>query len=222
MIRKLILGIIVSAIIVIAPCLGNLPALRAPQLWILLATGILASLFQPAYNPFDRTGKTEDRGTAAQILWSIYISQVLAIIESVYIRYPTSFQWNYVVTAALTCMILGLVLRTWAVYTLGKYFTWHIEVQDDQPVIRSGPFRFIRHPSYTGALLTYCAAAVFLQAWYASIISLLVLPIAFMRRIRYEEAHLKVRLGEAYKKYCHEVRGLIPWPRYFGKTKEKV
>ncbi len=49
-------------------------------------------------------------------------------------------------------ILLGFALRVWAVTTLGKSFRTTVEIDDDQKVIRSGPYRLIRHPSYTGLL----------------------------------------------------------------------
>ena len=210
MTRKIVVGAIASLTITVLLAIGNTRALLAPQLWGLLVIGILANVFQPTYSPFDTSGTAEDRGTALQILWSVYFMQIAAVVEAVYFRYPDSLRWDLATTIGLTFMIAGLLLRTWAVFILGRYFTWHINIQIGQRVIRDGPYRFVRHPSYTGAFLTYVFSPVFLHAWYSAGIAPLVLALAFSRRIRHEEIALKVRLGQEYEVYCQEVGALVP------------
>ncbi|HYR86461.1 MAG TPA: isoprenylcysteine carboxylmethyltransferase family protein [Terriglobia bacterium] len=210
MIRKLATVLIAVSVFYLLPTIANPPALFHPQLWILVAVALAISVFQPAYRPLDKSAPTHDRGTAAQIVWSVYLTQLVGVVEAVYFRYPESFNWDVVTTVALMAMIVGLGLRVWAVLTLGRFFTWFITVYDDHQVIRSGPFRFIRHPAYGGALILFVATMVFLHAWVGAVLSLVFQLLAYVRRIRYEEAMMIERLGEPYIKYTRSVRALVP------------
>ena len=210
MIKKLILGICISFFVVILPVLGNTEILRAPHLWILILLGILASIFQPGYNPFTITVKPRDKGTGAQIIWSVYLTQIAAILEATYLRYPKSVQWDLTASIAVGAALLGLGLRTWAVLTLGSLFTMHIDIQKDHSLVTKGPFRIVRHPSYLGAFIMYVATIVFLHAWFSVIVAVLVLPFAFLRRIHYEEGLLRDGLGEEYEAYCLKVKRFLP------------
>jgi protein-S-isoprenylcysteine O-methyltransferase len=204
-------GMAVSLIVVILPCAGNPDFLKTPQAWILVATGIIASLFQPVYNPFRKAPDSRDRGTASQIIWSIYLTQLAVILEASYVRYPESVLWNTSTTVSFLLIIAGLFIRTWAVFTLGKFFTWHIASGKDQTVIVTGPYAYIRHPGYSGAFLTYASTAIFLHSWYSLIPSSIILWMAFVRRIRHEENELKEKIGEPYTNYCLKVKRLIPF-----------
>jgi len=210
MIKKFLQGLIVSSLIVMVPVIGNNAMLSAPHLWILIVIGILASLFQPEYNPFKRSPNTEDKGTANQIIWSIYVTQLSVLIEAAYFRYPESISWSMLTSFALILMVSGLVIRTWAVFTLGRYFTWHISTQENQTIIKTGPYAFVRHPGYFGAFLTYASTALFLKAWFSFILSLIILLFAFLRRIHHEEKELKLNLGSQYDSYCNNVKRFIP------------
>lgn len=210
MIKKTIQGLIASLLIVIVPVIGNNAMLYAPHIWILVIIGILASLFQPDYNPFKRSPNTEDRGTANQIIWSIYFTQLSVLIEATYFRYPESISWSTLTTFALVLMVTGLAIRTWAVFTLGRYFTWHISTQENQTIINTGPYAFVRHPGYFGAFLTYASTALFLKAWVSFVLSLIILLFAFLRRIHHEEKELKLNLGSQYDSYCNNVKRFIP------------
>ena len=109
-------------------------------------------------------------------------------------------------TAAGTCDKKSFVAKT-IVYRGEPIF----KVQEDQDVIRDGPYRFVRHPSYTGAYLTYCGTALFLHAWYSAAAAALLLPLAFHRRIHHEEKHLSQHL-DGYGAYQREVPALLPRP----------
>ncbi|HYG79103.1 MAG TPA: isoprenylcysteine carboxylmethyltransferase family protein [Pyrinomonadaceae bacterium] len=211
MIRKLTTALLAAAAFYLLPALlGNPGALRFPQLWILVAVALGISVFQPAYKPVDGAAPPHDRGTATQIVWSVYLTQLVGIVEAVFFRYPESFRWDAVTTVALVGMVVGLGLRVWAVLTLGRFFTWHITVYEDHQVIRSGPFRFIRHPAYCGALILFVATMVFLHAWVGAALSLVFQLFAYVRRIRYEEAMMIDRMGESYRAYTREVNALVP------------
>ena len=210
MAKRLILGICISIFVAILPVLGNVEILLAPHLWILILLGILASIFQPSYNPFTITAKPRDKGTGAQIIWSVYLTQLAAILEAAYLRYPLSVQWDLIASIAVGVAVLGLALRTWAVLTLGNLFTMHIDIQKDHFIVTKGPFRIVRHPSYLGAFIMYLATIVFLHAWFSVIVALLVLPFAFVRRIYYEEELLKGGFGEEYEAYRRRVKRFIP------------
>ena len=210
MIKRLLLGTVISLVVVILPAVGNTEILRASHLWILAAFGIVASLLQPGYNPFTITAQPGDRGTGFQIIWSVYVTQLAAILESAYLRYPRSVEWDVVAIIAVVIMALGLSLRTWAVVTLGDLFTMHIAVRSDHTIIRRGPYRIVRHPSYLGAFIMYTATAVFLHAWYSVAAAAVILPIAFLRRMAREEEMLKAEFGAEYEAYSLQVSRIIP------------
>jgi protein-S-isoprenylcysteine O-methyltransferase len=210
MLSKLIIATSVSSLFLLL-AMGNPLALRYPQLWILFVIGIAAQVLQPAYKPVDTTAPEQDRGTANQIVWSVYMTQLVGFIESVYVRYAASFEWNFITTIALIGMAAGLALRTWSVRELGQFFTWHIQLVPEHRVVTSGPYRIIRHPAYSGALLLYVFTLVFLHAWISAALAPAVLMAAFRRRIRYEEAWLMRHLGVEYTAYAGRVSAMIPF-----------
>ena len=85
-----------------------------------------------------------------------------------------------------------------------------MHVAPGQRVIQSGPYAYIRHPSYAGAWLTYAGTPVFLGCWYALALTIPTLSIAFVRRIRLEEATLAAALGPEYVEYSQRTARLVP------------
>lgn len=209
--RKIMTGLIASLIVFIVPAaLGNMAALHHPQLWILIGVVVFASLTQPSYKPVDHNAPAEDRGTATQIVWTVYLTQFFGVIESVFFRYPVSFVWDDLTSAMLVMALTGALFRAWAVWELGRFFTWHVTVQSGQKVISTGPYRLVRHPSYTGALLLYVGMLLFLKAWIGAALAFTFMLLAFGRRIRYEEGLLLATFDQEYRNYCARVKRLFP------------
>jgi protein-S-isoprenylcysteine O-methyltransferase Ste14 len=94
---------------------------------------------------------------------------------------------------------------------LGRYFTFQVDVHTGQTVIETGPYRYIRHPSYSGALITVFGLGLALGNW-ASILALLAcVLIGYAYRIRVEEAALVTALGQPYSEYMSRTARLIPF-----------
>ena len=108
-------------------------------------------------------------------------------------------------------MLLGLALRTWSIYTMGNYFTMHLSILKGHKLIQSGPYKYIRHPGYVGAFFLYAGTTVLLHTWFSLILALIILPIAWLRRIYYEENLLIQEFGEKYISYCKSVKRVIPY-----------
>lgn len=188
------------------------PALGLPQLWMVVSVSILANILQPSYRPFEGSRTPEDRGTAAQILWTVYVTQAAALLELVW-RRRVALSLDLTSWAAFSAMSAGLALRTWAVFVLGPWFTWNVTVQAGQQLVSRGPYRLVRHPSYTGALITFVASCALLHSWVVALLATFALTVVFLRRIRYEEALLAKTLA-GYDDYVSRTGCLFP--RIFG------
>jgi protein-S-isoprenylcysteine O-methyltransferase Ste14 len=113
-------------------------------------------------------------------------------------------------TTGLVILVAGLVLRGWSIRTLGDYFTGRVMVSADQPVITAGPYRVLRHPSYTGLLLA-CAGVGLASANWAGLAAMAILPLSFILwRIHAEETALMATLGDRYRGYASHHKRLVP------------
>ncbi len=192
-------------------------SLIEPSVWfqskiiILIVITVLASIYQPSYNPFKVAKDKKDRGSALQIIWTVYIGQFLALLEAVLFNYQDSMKWSWVSALAVVAAFMGLYLRSWAYKELGDFFTWHINVEPDQKVVKTGPYKIVVHPSYTGALMTYFFTCIFLHSFYAAVINFGLLFFCFYRRILFEEIEMIKELGDEYKEFCHSKKKLIPF-----------
>jgi len=192
-------------------------ALRLPALWAVVGLGVLANALQPSYRLRDTVRAPDDRGTFQQILLTVYGTQAAALIELV-LRRPSRLPLDLLAGIALLVMAAGLALRTWAIATLGRWFTLRVDLQPTQDLVEDGPYRWMRHPSYTGALLAFVASAVLLHAWVMAVVGPAALYLAFRRRIAYEERILAAGLP-GYRGYMQRTGGLVPRLGAIGRSR---
>ena len=115
-----------------------------------------------------------------------------------------------IVFLGLGLFAAGLALRWYSIVYLGRFFTVNVAIAKDHRLIDGGPYRFIRHPSYAGALLAFAGMGVCLSNW-ASLVTILVPTfLVFSRRMRIEEDALAQGLGDTYRDYMRRTKRLIP------------
>lgn len=121
--------------------------------------------------------------------------------------YLHSWVWDRV---GIGVFIFGALLRRWAIRHLGRFFTVDVSVARDQRVVDDGPYRFVRHPTYTGLLLEFLGIALTLRSIPG--LSAIMVPIflALLRRVRIEEAALVEGLGEPYAAYIRRTKRFVP------------
>lgn len=107
--------------------------------------------------------------------------------------------------------VLGVALRTWAVRTLGTYFTYIVHVSADQAVVEAGPYRLLRHPSYTGGVLIGVGIGVSMRYGLAPAIIGGGMLASYLIRIAVEEKALADGIGEPYRAYMRRTKRLIPF-----------
>jgi protein-S-isoprenylcysteine O-methyltransferase Ste14 len=108
-------------------------------------------------------------------------------------------------------MYAGMALRLYSMSILGRYFTVQVAVHTDQPVIETGPYRHLRHPSYSGGLITLAGLGLALGNWAGLIVLLASMALGYAYRIPIEEAALAASIGEPYRAYMRRTYRLIPY-----------
>ena len=153
----------------------------------------------------------EDRGTKRLIVVSAAAALLLGVLAAR--RVPSldlpGSGWGWF-ALGLALVWAGFGLRIWAIATLGRFFRRVVVVQEAHVVVRSGPYRLVRHPAYAGNLLLY-AGLGFALGNLLSLAVLVIVPLAgHVPRIRVEEAELTRGLGEPYRLYAEETSRLVP------------
>jgi len=110
----------------------------------------------------------------------------------------------------LAIVSVGLGFAVWARLNLGEFWSGQVSIRVGHKLIRSGPYRLVRHPIYTGMLLGFIGSAIAIgeaRVWLGIILVLA----GFWMKIRTEERFLLDEFGQDYTRYKKEVKALIPY-----------
>lgn len=110
-----------------------------------------------------------------------------------------------------TIILIGLVIRLTAIRQLGRFFSVDLGIHGDHQLIQKGLYRFIRHPTYTGALISFFGLTLMFQNLVFNLVFIGVILIAYLWRIRIEEGMLLAKFEEQYIEYRKSTRAIIPW-----------
>jgi protein-S-isoprenylcysteine O-methyltransferase Ste14 len=111
---------------------------------------------------------------------------------------------------SLLLLVIGLVIRWTAIFTLGRFFTTRVAIHDDHRLVRTGLFRLVRHPSYTGLLLLFLGMALSFGNWLSFFVIVVPFLAALLYRIQVEESSLVEVLGQEYVDYRRSTKRLLP------------
>ena len=111
----------------------------------------------------------------------------------------------------IAIMLCGLALRWYAIKVLGKFFTRDVATRAGQYVVEAGPYRLIRHPSYSGALLMFLGMGIAMTNWVSLLAIVLGAGIGYAYRVHVEERVLCDELGAPYRAYMQRTRRFVPY-----------
>lgn len=149
--------------------------------------------------------------SSLRVLWITIVLGVSAGIVASYRSPGAAIASHTVFWVGCGLFAVGLALRWYAIVYLGRFFTVNVAIHSGHEIIDTGPYRFIRHPSYTGALLAFLGLGLCLANWWS--LALVMAPIlwAFGRRMAIEESALANALGTPYTSYMSRTKRLAPF-----------
>jgi len=158
-----------------------------------------------------RTGTAQDQSTLS-VLWLVIMVSVAAGVLVAPLWLAAALPDARLLTiASVLLFVVGLILRWWAIVTLGRFFTVDVTIEKDHELVERGPFRILRHPSYSGVLLAFLGFALSLRNWAALVVVLLPILVAFIYRMNVEERALSRALGSSYTEYMRRTKRLVPF-----------
>ncbi len=179
----------------------------------LLFTAHLILVFGMLFHP-NRLNKNSDKSH------DIYYSKFLAVAAylpifaiqgwALFKLQSKEFNPNLLSCGVAICLF-GFCLRIWAIRTLGRFFSMEIGIRPNHVIVTSGPYRWIRHPSYTGYLLILIGMGLAFHSWIAVLLPVLQTSVFQYFRIIEEEKMLIKHFGKEYSEYMQRTKRLIPY-----------
>jgi protein-S-isoprenylcysteine O-methyltransferase Ste14 len=115
------------------------------------------------------------------------------------------------VVAGLALVATGIGLRAWSIATLGRFFQYRIEVQADHHVVTTGPYKYVRHPSYAGLALVIGGIALAAGDVLGFLVAAVLAGAGLAVRIHVEERQLTEALGAEYQRFAAGRKRLVPY-----------
>jgi protein-S-isoprenylcysteine O-methyltransferase Ste14 len=144
-------------------------------------------------------GQRRDRGSFLVIAATVGCGIVLAYgLRSAGLGLAAG--WPQFVGMAL--MTVGIAIRQWAVGTLGRHFSTIVAARASHTLVTGGPYRWVRHPSYSGAIITLTGMPLGMGTWAGALAALAVALAGYLYRARVEETALIERFGEPYRDFA--------------------
>jgi protein-S-isoprenylcysteine O-methyltransferase Ste14 len=155
---------------------------------------------------------SKDNGSMKVLLAGMGVASLIA--------YPIAFvkAWSFpnswqvpLFAVGVLLTILGSLLRRYCWRTLGEYFTGDVSVTSEQPIISSGPYRLVRHPSYTAGMMMYVGTGLALGSWFSLALLTIATVATYSYRVLVEERALLDAIGEPYDAYMKGRKRFIPY-----------
>lgn len=137
--------------------------------------------------------------------WLLAASHVNSALDApIYPRYP-AFCW-----IGLVLTWGGLAFSVWARLYLGSNWSASVQIKQEHELVRTGPYRFVRHPIYTGMLTAFLGSALALDQW-RGLLALLIVLAGIVYKLRLEERWMVETFGDAYRDYRAHSSALLPF-----------
>ena len=153
----------------------------------------------------------QDRGSLEILIGLQWIGIALNFSLAWFFPFATiSLHRTILFSLGILFILLGVGLRWFSIWTLGRYFTRDVAVSSDQQVVQNGPYRFIRHPAYSGTFLTMLGLGLAITNWASLITLLCCVFLGHFYRVKLEEQTLVHTLGQPYIDYMRHTKRFIP------------
>jgi protein-S-isoprenylcysteine O-methyltransferase Ste14 len=152
----------------------------------------------------------QDRGTRLVVALALYLSiaAALAVAGMPGLRAEANNWWTLGLGVGI--ILAGAALRDWAIVSLGRYFRREVTIEPGQRIVRRGPYRMLRHPSYAGIFLILAGFGLAFGSWVSAAVALLIGFVGMLPRIRVEERALAQAFGADYIDYANSTARVLP------------
>ena len=181
---------------------------------LFIITYIIWISFEIVLGRIARSSQSDKKSADKHSEIFIWLSVIVSVASGVLIASNYSFPLSgsgWLQVSGLAVIFLGILFRFLCIRQLGKYFTVNVTIRKDHQLMQTGFYTYIRHPSYSGSLLSFLGFGLSLNSWLSLTIVVLLPLITILYRIKIEEAVLEEKFGQQYRDYATKTRRLIPF-----------
>jgi protein-S-isoprenylcysteine O-methyltransferase Ste14 len=120
------------------------------------------------------------------------------------------YSWDTFFAIGAVLVVIGLMIRIWAISTLKQHFTYSVAKVENHQLIETGLYKSIRHPGYLGQLIIFIGISTSVSNWLSILFMMIPVCIGYAYRINVEEKFMIEQLGEDYLNYQKRTKRLIP------------
>lgn len=152
-----------------------------------------------------------DRGSM-KLMWIVIATSIGAGIYIAFSGYGfLSCCVKTLSVIGIVLIITGQIIRGVAILTLKRYFTTNVAILPDHRLIKTGIYKYVRHPAYSGDILSFFGLGLAFSSWLAFLVIFIPVLLSFLYRIKIEEEILIKKFGKEYITYMQSTKRLIPW-----------
>ena len=184
-----------------------------PKIIIIISVSYLYGLFEVFMNlrqrGRSRVTSSGDKGS----LWLLYGLITLGYALSFSIGATKTgrvYQWNTFFTIGMALIAIGLTVRIHSILTLKQFFTYSVAKVENQKIIESGLYKFIRHPGYLGQFIIFIGISTSISNWLSMLLMMIPVTFGYIYRIKVEERFMRDQLGTDYLEYQKRTKRIIP------------
>ena len=194
------------------PLLFDVPPLYGTIFTIVAALWALPELLGAIFLRSPATATKHDRGSYAIVIGGVGFGVLAAFLSAMWLPHlAISIARADMFWIGILLMLIGIALRWYAIWSLGRAFTQDVATRADQALVQTGPYGTVRHPAYSATLLSMLGMGLTLANIGSLVMIMLGGLLGLLYRIRVEERALLLVFGAAYRDYMQHTRRLIPF-----------
>ncbi len=196
---------------IVLPLVGKLEMLKTWPVLVLIVLGICLNFSQPSMTLKKEAADNHDRNSLILILVGALFCFAIPLLDFAY-GVPKLIELNHSCTILGISMIwIGFAFRYWSIQVLDRFFTTKVVIQSDHQLVRTGPYKYFRHPSYLGNWISMMGISVLFQSMLGMVFSGVVYLMVYYYRIKCEEKALAGMFPSEYVKYKRDTWGMLPY-----------
>ncbi len=173
----------------------------------LFCAWILIEFINSMWSRKNSQSTNKDKGSYRIVIVASYAALIIAFTIRSHEIGIISGSLQYMGLILLTA---GILFREWSIWVLGKYFTVRVQISENAKLVTEGPYKYIRHPAYTGGFLVFTGIPLAIGTWLGALVAIIVSIIAYQYRISIEEEALREAFGSEYEDYKKRTLKLLP------------